>query len=99
MPGRDAADVTPEPMLQPTHSELHRAHTERLARLDERTSSAWGEYLAMTRGGAADVYVQTESFAWRRLRRDLATIAQERRRIEFEFDRALVDLLGTRRAA
>ncbi|MEO9174303.1 MAG: hypothetical protein ABI317_02230 [Gaiellales bacterium] len=87
------------PMLHPTHSELDRAHSERIARLDERTSSAWGEYLAMTRGSAADVYVETESFAWRRLRRDMATIAQERRRIDFEFDRALVELLGTRRAA
>jgi hypothetical protein len=86
-------------MLHPTSSELHRTQSERLARLDERTSDAWGEYLAMTRGSAPDVYAQTESFAWRRLRRDMAAIAHERRRIEFEFDRALVELLGTRRAA
>jgi hypothetical protein len=86
-------------MPQPTRSELHRTQSEHLARLDERTSNAWAEYLAMIRGGAPDVYAQTESFAWRRLRRDLAAIAHERRRVEFEFDRALVELLGTRRAA
>ena len=86
-------------MLTTTRSELHRIHAERVARLDERTRSAWGEYLAMTRASTPDVYAETESFAWRRLRRDMAAIAQERRRIEFEFDRALVELSGTRRAA
>ena len=86
-------------MLTTTRSELDRIHSERLARLHERTGAAWGEYLAMTRASTPDVYAQTESFAWRRLRRDIATITQERRRIEFEFDRALVELSGTRRAA
>jgi len=86
-------------MLHPTRSELHRTHSERTARLDERMSAAWGEYLAMTRASPPDVYAQTESFAWRRLRRDLAAVAQERRRVEFELDRALVELSGIRRAA
>jgi hypothetical protein len=99
MPGPALADVSPVAMLTTTSSELQRIRSDRLARLDERTCAAWGEYLAMTRASTADVYAQTESFAWRRLRRDLATIAQERRRIEFEFDRALVELSGTRRAA
>jgi hypothetical protein len=99
MPGAAAADVSPEAMLTTTRSELQRVHAERLARLDERTRVAWGEYLAMTRASTQDVYAETESFAWRRLRRDMAAIAQERRRIEFEFDRALVELSGTRRAA
>jgi hypothetical protein len=86
-------------MFTTTRSELDRVHSERLARLDERTCAAWDEYLAMTRACTRDVYPQTESFAWRRLRRDMATVAQERRRIDFEFDRALVELSGTRRAA
>ncbi|HEY1478510.1 MAG TPA: hypothetical protein VGF46_00685 [Gaiellales bacterium] len=86
-------------MTQPTRTELHRDHLERSNRLAERTSTAWAEYLAMTRASAPEVYAETESFAWRRLRRDLAAIAQERRRVEFELDRGLIDLLGTRRAA
>ena len=99
MPDAGVADESREAMFTTPSSELHRIHSERIARLDERTCAAWGEYLAMTRASTPDVYAQTESFAWRRLRRDMATIAQERRRIEFEFDRALIELSGTRRAA
>jgi hypothetical protein len=69
-----------------------------VARLDERECTAWKEYLAMTRAGA-DAYEQTEPFAWRRLRRSLAELAGERRRADFELDRALAESHGTRRAA
>jgi hypothetical protein len=86
-------------MQQPTSSEPHDRHRERVARLDERTRTAWTEYLSMTRGGARDVYEETEAFAWRRLRRGLAELAGERRRADFELDRALADSHGTRRAA
>lgn len=85
-------------MSHPTASEPHDRHHEQVARLDERVCTAWKEYLAMIR--AADVaYEQTESFAWRRLRRSLAELAGERRRVDFERDRAIAESHGTRRAA
>lgn len=85
-------------MSDPTASEPHDRHRERVARLDDRVCTAWKEYLAMTRAGA-DAYEQTEPFAWRRLRRSLAELAGERRRADFELDRALAESHGTRRAA
>jgi hypothetical protein len=78
----------------PSHS--HDPHSTQIARLDERVATAWNEYLAMTRAGAPGAYAQTEAFAWRRLRRDLAHLHGERRRVEFEHDRELAEF---RRAA
>jgi hypothetical protein len=84
---------------QPSSSQPHDAYAAQLARLDERVATAWSEYLAMTRAGAPEAYWQTEAFAWRRLRRDLAHVTSERRRVDFERDRQLAEARGTRRAA
>jgi hypothetical protein len=86
-------------MHQPSSTHPHDPHHAQLARLDERVATAWSEYLAMTRAGNPGAYAQTETFAWRRLRRDLAHVASERRRADFEHDRELAELRGTRRAA
>jgi hypothetical protein len=53
----------------------------------------------MTRASDPRAYVQTETFAWRRLRRSLAELAGERRRVDFEVDRQIAESRGTRRAA
>ena len=50
LPRRDRSS-----MSDPTASEPHDRHRERVARLDERVCTAWKEYLAMTRAGA-DAY-------------------------------------------
>jgi hypothetical protein len=86
-------------MHQPSSTHPGDPHLAQLARLDERAATAWSEYLAMTRAAGPEAYTQTESFAWRRLRRDLAQIASERRRADFEHDRELAELHGIRRAA
>jgi hypothetical protein len=98
MPVTAPADVN-YTMCDPTAREPHDRHRERMARLDERVCTAWKEYLAMTRASAENAYDQTEPFAWRRLRRSLVELAGERRRADFELDRALADWHGTRRAA
>ncbi|MDX6525975.1 MAG: hypothetical protein QOI43_1486 [Gaiellales bacterium] len=85
-----------QPSPSHSHDLLHRAQ---LVRLDERVATAWQEYLAMTRAGAPGAYTQTETFAWRRLRRSLAELGAERRRIDFEHDRVVADSRGTLRAA
>jgi hypothetical protein len=85
-------------MSHPTASEPHDRHRERVAQLDERVRTAWKEYLAMTRA-ANGAYEETEPFAWRRLRRSLVELLGERRRADFELDRAIADRHGTRRAA
>ena len=86
-------------MRHPTEQELRRQHAERAARLAARENQAWSEYLAMTRGGDELGYETAEPFAWRRLRRGLAEIAHDRRRIEFELDRSLADARGISRAS
>ena len=86
-------------MHQPSASDLHDRHRALLARIDERTGTAWREYLTMTRAALAASYTETETFAWRRLRRSLAALAADRRRADFERDRELAELHGTRRAA
>jgi hypothetical protein len=86
-------------MHQPSASQPHDPYQAQLARLDERIATAWNEYLAMTRAGTPGAYGQTEAFAWRRLRRDLAHITLERRRVDFEHDRQLAEDRGSRRAA
>lgn len=86
-------------MNQSTPTHPHDPYRAQLARLDERVATAWNEYLAMTRGSTPDAYGQTEAFAWRRLRRELAHMTGERRRCDFEHDRELAESRGTRRAA
>jgi hypothetical protein len=86
-------------MSKPSSSESHDRTRAQLARVDERVRTAWTEYLAMTRASTARAYAETEAFAWRRLRRCLAELAGERRRIEFELDRQSAEARGLRRAA
>jgi hypothetical protein len=64
-----------------------------------RERAAWDEYLMSTRGCAAAAYDQAEVLAWRRLRRQLAQLSYDRRRSEFERDRALAELYGLRLAS
>jgi len=45
------------------------------------------------------VYQQAEPLAWRRLRRQIAQLAHDRRRDEFERDRALAEINGLRLAS
>jgi hypothetical protein len=86
-------------MMSASSTDLHQRTRAQLARVDERIATAWNEYLVMTRAGAPAAYAQTEAFAWRRLRRSLADLAGERRRLEFELDREIAESRGLRRAA
>jgi hypothetical protein len=86
-------------MRRPTEQELRRTYAERAARLAARENEAWMEYLAYIRAGEANGYESVEPFAWRRLRRALAELAHDRRRYEFELERALVDARGISRAS
>jgi hypothetical protein len=70
-------------------------HTEHAIRERE----AWDEYLRTTQACAESTYDQSEALAWRRLRRQLAGLAHDRRRDEFERDRALAELRGLRLAS
>ncbi len=85
--------------MNTSSSDPHDHAQRQLARIDERTATAWSEYLAMTRASSPLAYAETEAFAWRRLRRSLAELAGERRRVEFELDREIAESRGTRRAA
>jgi hypothetical protein len=71
---------------------------ERLGELKQRELEAWREYLDALRPCDANLYEQTEPLAWRRLRRTLAGLAHDRRRDEFERDRALAEAHGLRLA-
>jgi predicted component of type VI protein secretion system len=64
-----------------------------------RERDAWEEYLLTIRGIELDVYQQAEPLAWRRLRRQIAQLAHDRRRDEFERDRAVAELNGLRLAS
>jgi predicted component of type VI protein secretion system len=64
-----------------------------------RERDAWEEYLCTIRGIDTDVYQQAEPLAWRRLRRQIAQLAHDRRRDEFERDRAVAELNGLRLAS
>jgi hypothetical protein len=86
-------------MSKPSSSDQHDRSCAQLARIDERTRTAWSEYLAMTRASSPQAYVDTEAFAWRRLRRSLVELAGERRRVDFEIDRQHAESRGIRRAA
>jgi hypothetical protein len=71
---------------------------ERLGELQHREQEAWREYLDTLRPCDRNLYEQTEPLAWRRLRRTLAGLAHDRRRDEFERDRALAEARGLRLA-
>ena len=86
-------------MPHPTEQELRERYSERQANLAERECQAWREYLATTRSDDPVRYEQAEPFAWRRLKRMLAELAGDRRRVEFEFDRALVEARGISKAS
>jgi hypothetical protein len=86
-------------MRTPSSSDLHDRSSAQLARIDGRTRTAWSEYLAMTRASSPQAYADTEAFAWRRLRRALAELAGDRRRVDFEIDRLHAESRGIRRAA
>jgi len=80
---------------------VHEIESGFAARADEiarREQAAWLEYLEMLRPCDADLYAETEPLAWRRLRRTLAALAHDRRRDEFERDRALAEAHGLRLA-
>ncbi|MDX6376892.1 MAG: hypothetical protein QOE98_1195 [Gaiellaceae bacterium] len=64
-----------------------------------RERDAWEEYLLTIRGIDTDTYQQAEPLAWRRLRRQIAQLAHDRRRDEFERDRAVAELNGLRLAS
>lgn len=64
-----------------------------------RERDAWEEYLRTIRGIDIDVYQQAEPLAWRRLRRQIAGLAHDRRRDEFERARAIAELDGLRLAS
>lgn len=76
----------------------HRYHERALLHV-EAEREAWREYLRTTRSCRGALYTQSEPLAWRRLRRRLAEVAHERRRDDFERDRALAELPMERRAA
>ena len=86
-------------MRHPTEQEIRRRHAERLERLARRESEAWREYVDCLRGVDPLGYEMAEPMAWRRLRRRLAELAFDRRREEFELDRALVADSGLRKAS
>jgi len=86
-------------MRHPTEKELRQRYTERLAALAERECQAWREYLASTRSDDPLHYEQAEPFAWRRLKRMLAELAGDRRKVQFEHDRALVEARGATQAS
>jgi hypothetical protein len=86
-------------MSKPSSSDPHDRTCAQLARIDERIRTAWSEYLAMTRASAPQAYAETETFAWRRLRRTLAELAGERRRVDFERDRQSAESRAISRAA
>lgn len=65
----------------------------------EREAAAWAEYLRTVRAASSEIYEQSEPLAWRRLRRALAELSHDRRRLEFERDRALAELSGLRLAS
>ena len=64
-----------------------------------RERDGWEEYLRTTQGLNPDVYAQAEPLAWRRLRRGMAALAHDRRRDEFERDRAVAEIRGLRLAS
>jgi hypothetical protein len=75
----------------PAVSAIEHRFRDQERELAARTQLAWTEYLRTTRSCAATIYAEAEPIAWRRLRRSLAALCHDRRRSEFERDRALAD--------
>ena len=71
----------------------------RMQEFAARERDAWDEYLRTIRGLETDVYQQAEPLAWRRLRRQIAQLSHDRRRDEFERDRAVAEINGLRLAS
>ncbi len=74
-------------------------YRERFARHGAREALAWSEYLQTTRAACSATYAAAEPLAWRRLRRRLAELQQDRRRDAFERDRMLAELVAYRLAS
>jgi hypothetical protein len=85
----------PEPR---TPTDVENWFTTRMQEIAQRERGAWDEYLGTIRGLAAEVYDQSEALAWRRLRRTMAQLSHDRRRDEFERDRAIAEIRGLRLA-
>jgi hypothetical protein len=84
------------------HRSAHEIETwfaGRMAEFAQRERDAWEEYLRTIRGSEAAVYQQAEPLAWRRLRRQIAQLSHDRRRDEFERDRAIAEINGLRLAS
>ena len=86
----------PEPR---TLTDVESWFTTRMQEIALRERGAWEEYLRTIRGLGTDIYDQTEALAWRRLRRTMAQLAHDRRRDEFERDRAVAEIRGVRLAS
>lgn len=82
-----------------TAHEIEAWFAGRMAESAQRERDAWEEYLRTIRGTEHDVYQQAEPLAWRRLRRQIAQLAHDRRRDEFERDRGLAEINGVRLAS
>jgi hypothetical protein len=82
-----------------TADEVENWFAARVQELAARERDVWEEYLRTIRGIDTDVYQQAEPLAWRRLRRQIAQLAHDRRRDEFERDRAVAELTGLRLAS
>lgn len=83
----------------PTANDVEARFAGRTQECASRERDAWEEYLRTIHGIDIDVYQQAEPLAWRRLRRQIAQLAHDRRRDEFERDRAVADLNGLRLAS
>lgn len=82
-----------------TANDVEAWFTGRVEEFAARERDAWEEYLSTIRGIDTDVYQQAEPLAWRRLRRQIAQLSHDRRRDEFERDRAVAELNGLRLAS
>ena len=82
-----------------TADDVEARFASRVVEIAARERDAWEEYLNTIRGIDTDVYQQAEPLAWRRLRRQIAQLAHDRRRDEFERDRAVAELNGLRLAS
>jgi hypothetical protein len=82
-----------------TANDVEAWFTGRVEEFATRERDAWEEYLCTIRGIDTDAYQQAEPLAWRRLRRQIAQVSHDRRRDEFERDRAVAELNGLRLAS
>ena len=82
-----------------TISDIETWFASRVAEIASRERDGWVEYLRTIRDLDPDVYQQSEPLAWRRLRRTMAQLAHDRRRDEFERDRAVAEIRGIKLAS